>query len=130
MTTTTTTATENGNNRERKNAQDVHPKKVSAMGVDAAPAPAPAKGKGNDAQEDEKKKNKTTQQQQGNKIYFGFLKEQHLALIIVLVTLVRLFIRYKFRPKTFITCTEDQPLMEVKENFLNFLNTKKFENVL
>lgn len=128
--TTTTTATENGNNRERKNAQDVHPKKVSAMGVDAAPAPAPAKGKGNDAQEDEKKKNKTTQQQQGNKIYFGFLKEQHLALIIVLVTLVRLFIRYKFRPKTFITCTEDQPLMEVKENFLNFLNTKKFENVL
>ena len=99
------------------------------MGVDAAPAPA--KGKGNDAQEDEKKKkNKTTQQQQGNKIYFGFLKEQHLALIIVLVTLVRLFIRYKFRPKTFITCTEDQPLMEVKENFLNFLNTKKFENVL
>ena len=128
MTTTTTTATENGNNRERKNAQDVHPKKVSAMGVDAAPAPA--KGKGNDAQEDEKKKNKTSQQQQGNKIYFGFLKEQHLALIIVLVTLVRLFIRYKFRPKTFITCTEDQPLMEVKENFLNFLNTKKFENVL
>ena len=127
--TTTTTATENGNNRERKNAQDIHPKKVSAMGVDAAPAPA--KGKGNDAQEDEKKKkNKTTQQQQGNKIYFGFLKEQHLALIIVLVTLVRLFIRYKFRPKTFITCTEDQPLMEVKENFLNFLNTKKFENVL
>lgn len=127
--TTTTTATENGNNRERKNAQDIHPKKVSAMGLDAAPAPAPAKGKGDDAQEDEKK-NKTTQLQQGNKIYFGFLKEQHLALIIVLVTLVRLFIRYKFRPKTFITCTEDQPLMEVKENFLNFLNTKKFENVL
>ena len=129
--TTTTTATKNGNNGERKNAQDIHPKKVSAMGVDAAPAPAKGKGKGNDAQEDEKKKkNKTTQQQQGNKIYFGFLKEQHLALIIVLVTLVRLFIRYKFRPKTFITCTEDQPLMEVKENFLNFLNTKKFENVL
>jgi len=125
--TTTTTATENGNNRERKNAQDIHPKKVSAMGVDAAPAPAPAKGKGDDAQEDEKKKkNKTTQQQQqGNKIYFGFLKEQHLALIIVLVTLVRLFIRYKFRPKTFITCTEDQPLMEVKENFLNFLEYEK-----
>lgn len=125
--TTTTTATENGNNRERKNAQDIHPKKVSAMGVDAAPAPAPAKGKGkgDEAQEDEKKKNKTSQQQQGNKIYFGFLKEQHLALIIVLVTLVRLFIRYKFRPKTFITCTEDQPLMEVKENFLNFLEYEK-----
>ena len=129
--TTTTTATENGNNRERKNAQDIHPKKVSAMGVDAAPAPA--KGKGDDAtthhsfgeEEDEKKKKNKTSQQQGNKIYFGFLKEQHLALIIVLVTLVRLFIRYKFRPKTFITCTEDQPLMEVKENFLNFLEYEK-----
>ena len=43
--TTTTTATENGNNRERKNAQDIHPKKVSAMGLDAAPAPALQKEK-------------------------------------------------------------------------------------
>lgn len=115
----------------RKNARDIHPKKVSAMEEkDNSSSFAVEGNEGNGGATTKKsgvavEKNNKSQQQQRQKVYFGFLSEQHVALIIVFFTLVRLFVRYHFRPSTFITCTEDQPLVEEKENFLNFLDYEK-----
>ena len=65
-------------------------------------------------------------------LYFRFLTEQVVAHVIILFTIVYVYMtmkRYHYRydswPTRFITCTEDQPLVKIEENFLNFLEYEK-----
>ena len=127
------TAMENSNREQRKNAGIVHPKR-GEVPLDSAPASAAKEGRAdaNDDDDDEKKKRREVstggrrrQQQQQPRLYFGILKEHDVAWIIVIFALVRLCTRYWFRPSTFITCTEEQPLVKIEENFLNFLEYEK-----
>jgi hypothetical protein len=119
-----------GNNRERKNAQDIHPRKVDSVArVDPG--------------DDERRKKMALMRNKSSfsssssartqaQLYFRFLTEQVVAHVLIIFTIVYVYMtmkRYHYRydswPTTFITCTEDQPLVKIEENFLNFLEYEK-----
>jgi len=117
-----------GDNRERKNAQDIHPRNVDSVArVDPG--------------DDERKKKMALMKNKASspssartqaQLYFRFLTEQVVAHVIIIFTIVYVYMtmkRYHYRydswPTTFITCTEDQPLVKIEENFLNFLEYEK-----
>ena len=112
-------------NRERKNAQDIHPKKVDSVArVDSGL---------NERKKMTMKKNKSSSSARTQAyLYFRFLTEQVVAHVIILFTIVYVYMtmkRYHYRyvswPTRFNTCTEDQPLVKIEENFLNFLEYEK-----